>query len=149
MYTGGWEVVGRNKKDKVTSKAGGKLSKAEKKKFIENAPKVEDFREFPPVPARSPVGLAKGRTLCTVLFVSCRCFSSFYLINLTSCKCTFHRALFFFLFITFLSLSRCFLSTVTKFKILQSCASLLQCWFVKLATPRKISTISQDFVFMD
>ncbi|XP_058803960.1 transmembrane protein 214-B [Phymastichus coffea] len=42
MYAGGWEVVGRNKKDKSVAKTG-KLTKAEKKKFIENAPKVEDF----------------------------------------------------------------------------------------------------------
>lgn len=42
MYSGGWEVVGKNKKDKNPGKTG-KLSKSEKKKFIENAPKVEDF----------------------------------------------------------------------------------------------------------
>ncbi|XP_066584426.1 transmembrane protein 214 [Prorops nasuta] len=42
MSSGGWEVVGKNKKDKNNAKAA-KLSKAEKKKFIENAPKVEDF----------------------------------------------------------------------------------------------------------
>lgn len=44
MSSGGWEVVGKTKKDK-----GGKstkLTKAEKKKFIENAPKVEDFCEY-------------------------------------------------------------------------------------------------------
>lgn len=45
MSSGGWEVVGKNKKDKVGGKPS-KLSKAEKKKFIENAPKVEDFRKF-------------------------------------------------------------------------------------------------------
>ncbi|KAJ8688622.1 hypothetical protein QAD02_024417 [Eretmocerus hayati] len=44
MYTGGWEVVGRNKKDKnVVGNKTNKPSKAEKKKFIENAPKLEDF----------------------------------------------------------------------------------------------------------
>ncbi|XP_034183934.1 transmembrane protein 214 [Osmia lignaria lignaria] len=42
MSSGGWELVGRNKKDKSNGKVN-KLSKAEKKKFIENAPKVEDF----------------------------------------------------------------------------------------------------------
>ncbi|CAK9807022.1 Transmembrane protein 214 [Anthophora plagiata] len=42
MSSGGWELVGRNKKDKSNGKIN-KLTKAEKKKFIENAPKVEDF----------------------------------------------------------------------------------------------------------
>ncbi|XP_076763484.1 transmembrane protein 214 [Xylocopa sonorina] len=42
MSSGGWELVGRNKKDKSNGKIS-KLTKAEKKKFIENAPKVEDF----------------------------------------------------------------------------------------------------------
>ncbi|KOC67817.1 Transmembrane protein 214-B [Habropoda laboriosa] len=42
MSSGGWELVGRNKKDKNNGKVN-KLTKAEKKKFIENAPKVEDF----------------------------------------------------------------------------------------------------------
>ncbi|XP_076238618.1 transmembrane protein 214 [Calliopsis andreniformis] len=42
MSSGGWELVGRNKKDKSNGKVN-KLTKAEKKKFIENAPKVEDF----------------------------------------------------------------------------------------------------------
>ncbi|XP_076657105.1 transmembrane protein 214 [Halictus rubicundus] len=42
MSSGGWELVGRNKKDKSNGKTN-KLTKAEKKKFIENAPKVEDF----------------------------------------------------------------------------------------------------------
>ncbi|XP_015190822.1 PREDICTED: transmembrane protein 214-A [Polistes dominula] len=42
MSSGGWEVVGKNKKDRSNGKAT-KLTKAEKKKFIENAPKVEDF----------------------------------------------------------------------------------------------------------
>nr|XP_033332870.1 transmembrane protein 214-A [Megalopta genalis] len=42
MSSGGWELVGRNKKDKSNGK-NNKLTKAEKKKFIENAPKVEDF----------------------------------------------------------------------------------------------------------
>ena len=43
MYVGPWEVVGK-KKDKNASKTGNnKLTKTEKKKFIENAPKVEDF----------------------------------------------------------------------------------------------------------
>ncbi|KAK9306615.1 hypothetical protein QLX08_002800 [Tetragonisca angustula] len=40
--SGGWELVGRNKKDKNDGKIN-KLTKVEKKKFIENAPKVEDF----------------------------------------------------------------------------------------------------------
>ncbi|XP_014227225.1 transmembrane protein 214-B [Trichogramma pretiosum] len=40
---GGWEVVGKNKKDKAAGGKNGKLSKAEKKKFIDNAPRVEDF----------------------------------------------------------------------------------------------------------
>lgn len=44
MSSGGWELVGRNKKDKNNGKIN-KLTKAEKKKFIENAPKVEDFRK--------------------------------------------------------------------------------------------------------
>lgn len=42
MSNGGWEIVGRNKKEKPN----GKLTKTEKKKFIENAPKLEDFRKF-------------------------------------------------------------------------------------------------------
>ncbi|CAL7939703.1 unnamed protein product [Xylocopa violacea] len=42
MSSGGWELVGRSKKDKSNGKVS-KLTKAEKKKFIENAPKVEDF----------------------------------------------------------------------------------------------------------
>ncbi|XP_043669609.1 transmembrane protein 214-A [Vespula pensylvanica] len=42
MSSGGWEVVGKNKKDRTNGKPN-KLTKAEKKKFIENAPKVEDF----------------------------------------------------------------------------------------------------------
>ncbi|XP_017885138.1 transmembrane protein 214-A [Ceratina calcarata] len=42
MSSGGWELVGRNKKEKSNGKTS-KLTKAEKKKFIENAPKVEDF----------------------------------------------------------------------------------------------------------
>ncbi|KAL2730047.1 transmembrane protein 214-A [Vespula maculifrons] len=42
MSSGGWEVVGKNKKDRTNGKQT-KLTKAEKKKFIENAPKVEDF----------------------------------------------------------------------------------------------------------
>lgn len=45
MSSGGWEVVGKNKKDKSGVRPN-KLSKAEKKKFIENAPKVEDFCKF-------------------------------------------------------------------------------------------------------
>lgn len=60
MSYGGWEVVGKNKKEKSTGKQT-KLSKAEKKKFMENAPKLEDFRKsvcvrfeipkpFPPPP---------------------------------------------------------------------------------------------------
>ena len=44
MSSGGWEVVGKNKKDKNSGRTN-KLTKAEKKKFIENAPKVEDFRK--------------------------------------------------------------------------------------------------------
>lgn len=44
MSSGGWELVGRSKKDKNNGKIN-KLTKAEKKKFIENAPKVEDFRK--------------------------------------------------------------------------------------------------------
>ena len=46
MSSGGWEVVGKNKKDKNVGRTN-KLTKAEKKKFIENAPKVEDFRKLP------------------------------------------------------------------------------------------------------
>ncbi|XP_011495907.1 PREDICTED: transmembrane protein 214 [Ceratosolen solmsi marchali] len=42
MNGGVWEVVGKNKKEKNVGKVG-KLSKVEKKKFIENAPKLEDF----------------------------------------------------------------------------------------------------------
>lgn len=45
MYSGGWEVVGKNKKEKPFKKTG-KLTKVEKQKFIENAPRVEDFRKF-------------------------------------------------------------------------------------------------------
>lgn len=45
MSSGGWEVVGKNKKDKSGVRST-KLTKAEKKKFIENAPKVEDFCKF-------------------------------------------------------------------------------------------------------
>lgn len=43
MSSGGWEVVGKNKKDKSIVNKNGKLTKTEKKKFIENAPKLEDF----------------------------------------------------------------------------------------------------------
>lgn len=39
MSSGQWEVVSRSKKDKGPKK----LSKTEKKVFIENAPKVEDI----------------------------------------------------------------------------------------------------------
>lgn len=42
MSSGSWELVSR-KKDK--NDKSNKLTKAEKKKFIENAPKVEDFCE--------------------------------------------------------------------------------------------------------
>lgn len=45
MSSGGWELVGKNKKDKNYSKTA-KLTKAEKKKFTQNAPKVEDFRKY-------------------------------------------------------------------------------------------------------
>lgn len=41
--SGVWEVVSK-KKDRANGKSY-KLTKAEKKKFIENAPKVEDFCE--------------------------------------------------------------------------------------------------------
>ncbi|XP_054283254.1 transmembrane protein 214-A-like [Macrosteles quadrilineatus] len=40
--SGQWEVVGKNKKDKQSGKSK-KLSKDEKKKFVDNAPKVEDL----------------------------------------------------------------------------------------------------------
>lgn len=43
MSSGSWELVSR-KKDRSNDKSN-KLTKAEKKKFIENAPKVEDFCE--------------------------------------------------------------------------------------------------------
>lgn len=46
MSSGGWEVVGKNKKDKSIVNKNGKLTKTEKKKFIENAPKLEDFRKL-------------------------------------------------------------------------------------------------------
>ncbi|XP_012252880.2 transmembrane protein 214-A [Athalia rosae] len=42
MSYGAWEVVGKNKKEKSIGKPA-KLSKAEKKKFMETAPKLEDF----------------------------------------------------------------------------------------------------------
>ncbi|XP_034950381.1 transmembrane protein 214-A [Chelonus insularis] len=42
MSSGGWEVVTKNKKDKNGAK-NTKLTKTEKKKIIENSPKVEDF----------------------------------------------------------------------------------------------------------
>jgi len=45
MSSGSWELVSR-KKDRANDKSN-KLTKAEKKKFIENAPKVEDFCESP------------------------------------------------------------------------------------------------------
>lgn len=38
--SGQWEVVGKGKKDKHNNK---KLTKSEKKKFVDNAPKVEDL----------------------------------------------------------------------------------------------------------
>lgn len=41
--SGQWEVVGKNKKDKQNGTATKKLSKTEKKKFVDNAPKVEDL----------------------------------------------------------------------------------------------------------
>jgi len=44
MSSGSWELVSR-KKDRGNDKSN-KLTKAEKRKFIENAPKVEDFREY-------------------------------------------------------------------------------------------------------
>ncbi|XP_046385810.1 transmembrane protein 214 [Ischnura elegans] len=40
---GQWEVVSKNKKTKQNGNSSSKLSKAEKKKFAENAPKVEDI----------------------------------------------------------------------------------------------------------
>lgn len=45
MSSSGWELVTKNKKDKNSGK-NNKLTKVEKKKFIENAPKVEDFRKY-------------------------------------------------------------------------------------------------------
>ncbi|XP_074113094.1 transmembrane protein 214 [Cotesia typhae] len=42
MSSSGWELVTKNKKDKNSGK-NNKLTKIEKKKFIESAPKVEDF----------------------------------------------------------------------------------------------------------
>ncbi|KAE8748008.1 hypothetical protein FOCC_FOCC005203 [Frankliniella occidentalis] len=43
MSTPQWELVTKNKKDKVVNGTYKKLSKTEKKKFVENAPKVEDL----------------------------------------------------------------------------------------------------------
>lgn len=43
--SGEWEVVGKNKQ-KQSGQTAKKLSKSEKKKFIENAPKVEDIRMY-------------------------------------------------------------------------------------------------------
>ena len=43
--SGQWEVVGRNKRDKQTG-GSKKLTKSEKKKFVDNAPKVEDLCKF-------------------------------------------------------------------------------------------------------
>jgi len=43
-----WEVVG-GKKAKTNGHQSAKLSKSEKKKFAENAPKAEDICEFDPV----------------------------------------------------------------------------------------------------
>ncbi|XP_071444463.1 transmembrane protein 214-A isoform X2 [Hetaerina americana] len=40
---GPWEVVSKNKKTKQNGHSSSKLSKVEKKKFAENAPKVEDI----------------------------------------------------------------------------------------------------------
>uniref|UniRef100_A0A1B6KGB0 Transmembrane protein 214 n=1 Tax=Graphocephala atropunctata TaxID=36148 RepID=A0A1B6KGB0_9HEMI len=42
MMSGAWEVVGKSKKDKQTGKSK-KLTKQEKQKFVENAPKVEEL----------------------------------------------------------------------------------------------------------
>ncbi|XP_043285072.1 transmembrane protein 214-A [Venturia canescens] len=42
MSSGGWEIVGKKNKDKNNGKAT-KLTKAEKKNFIMNSPKLEDF----------------------------------------------------------------------------------------------------------
>lgn len=41
-----WELVTKNKKDKTANGAPRKLTKTEKKKFVENAPKVEDLCKF-------------------------------------------------------------------------------------------------------
>jgi hypothetical protein len=43
--SGQWEVVGKSKQ-KQSGQTAKKLSKSERKKFIENAPKVEDIRKF-------------------------------------------------------------------------------------------------------
>jgi len=43
--SGQWEVVGKSKQ-KQSKQSTKKLSKSEKKKFVENAPKVEDIRKL-------------------------------------------------------------------------------------------------------
>lgn len=43
--SGQWEVVGKSKKDKPSGKSK-KLSKTEMQKFVDNAPKVEDFCKY-------------------------------------------------------------------------------------------------------
>jgi hypothetical protein len=43
--SGQWEVVGKSKQ-KESRQSTKKLSKSERKKFVENAPKVEDIRKY-------------------------------------------------------------------------------------------------------
>jgi hypothetical protein len=43
--SGQWEVVGKSKQ-KQSGQNAKKLSKSERKKLIDNAPKVEDIRKF-------------------------------------------------------------------------------------------------------
>lgn len=47
--SGQWEVVGKGKKDKPSGKSK-KLSKTEMQKFVDNAPKVEDFCKYHRLP---------------------------------------------------------------------------------------------------
>jgi hypothetical protein len=43
--SGQWEVVGKNKQ-KQSGQSAKRLSKSERQKFAENAPKVEDIRKL-------------------------------------------------------------------------------------------------------
>jgi hypothetical protein len=61
--SGQWEVVGKSKQ-KQSRQSTKKLSKSERKKFVENAPKVEDIRKYFVQFWCIPVSLRKKYLLC-------------------------------------------------------------------------------------